>query len=165
MQLKLVLAWKYYADFNLNMLLKIQKAFWMQESHWEIGSGFQFWKEQVGCPAPITSLKQKVWECAPSPLFSFPFFSPSPSSSLVLDFVLIVIILFYFWQGVNWSDSPTLLDSASGHKWPEDFWEHFSYNWGHSKIILCQLENEAVISPGSAQHKGRGAPSPCSISF
>lgn len=68
----------------------MQKVFFMQESHWEMGSGFQFGKEQMGCPALIICLKQKVWECAPTPLFSSPVFSPSPSpspsSSFVLDF-------------------------------------------------------------------------------
>lgn len=32
----------------------------MQESYWEMESGFQFGKEQVGCPALITSFKLSV---------------------------------------------------------------------------------------------------------
>lgn len=133
----------------------------MEESHWEMGSGFQFGKEQVGYPAQITSLKQKVWECGSTPLFSFPFFPLSPS--FVLNFKFLKL-LFYFISDKVLTDliHPlcwTLLQVTSG---PEDFWEH-SYNWGPSKIILWQVENEAVISPGSAQHKGRGAPSYCII--
>lgn len=128
----------------------------MQESRWGMGSGFRFGKEQVSCPALITSFNQKVRECAsPSP-------SPSPSSVLYFYF-----ILFYSNSDKVLTDliHPhcwTLLQVTSG---PQDFWEHFSYSWGRSKIILCQVENEAVISPGSAQHKGRGAPSSSFISF
>lgn len=66
----------------------------MQESHWEMGSGFQFGKEEVGCPALITSLKHKVWEYAPTPLFSSPFFLPLPLLYWILKFIF--IILFYF---------------------------------------------------------------------
>lgn len=49
------------------------------------------------------------------------FFLPLPLTLLYWIFYLFFIVLFYFWQGVNCSDSPTLLDSASGHKWAAGF--------------------------------------------
>lgn len=139
----------------MNILLKIQKAYCVQESHRGMGPGFQFGMEQVSCPALITSFSQEVRECAFLPL---PF---------------VYFILFYFAY-LFYSDSDKVLsDLIHPHCWtllqvtsgPQDFWEHFSYSWGSSKIILCQVENEAVISPGSAQHKGRRDPSSCFISF
>lgn len=56
-------------------------------------------------------------------LLSLPlsFFSLSLFLFCIGFFIYFFIVLFYFWQGVNWSDSPTLLDSASGHKWAAGF--------------------------------------------
>lgn len=111
------------------------------------------------CSAHI--LEPELWECA----------SP-PSPSFVFCFILFFSILFYFIRFYSSSDK-VLSALIHPHRWPllrvtsgpQDFWEHVSYSWGCSKILLCQVENEAVISPGSAQHKGRGAPSSCFISF
>lgn len=100
--------------------------------------------------------------------FTLPFFSSSPLPLPLLYWISEFIFIIF----LSISDK-VLSDLIHPHCWillrvksgPQDFWEDFSYNWGHSKIILWQVENEAVISPGSTQHKGRGPPSSCSISF
>lgn len=104
----------------------------MQKSYWEMESGFQFGKEQVGCPALITQFKLPVG-VSHSSLSLCLFFSPSPSSLLYCNFLFIFIILSFFSDKVY-----TLLQVTSGL---QNFWEHSSYNWGHSKIILWQVEN------------------------
>lgn len=68
----------------------------MQESHWVMGSGVQFGKEQVGCPALIMSLKQKVWECAPTPLSPSLFFLPLPLPLLYWIFYLFFYCFILF---------------------------------------------------------------------
>lgn len=67
----------------------------MQKSYWEMESGFQFGKEQVGCPALITQFKLPVG-VSHSSLSLCLFFSPSPSSLLYCNFLFIFIILSFF---------------------------------------------------------------------
>lgn len=93
----------------------------------------------------VFSLRWNKWAALPwsHPLarkYGSVLFFLSLSPLCTFYFILFCLfILFWFWQGVKWSDSPTLLDSASGHKWATGF-------LGALLIQLGQFQNPPVTS-------------------